>query len=195
MKTEKDHGPASGGGENDAWDKLNRHVAEYVAEYEFRGDGDYTPNEVEKSLIYDSISGLIEDEEFRELWLAAQWPQFCAPPPAEPGETPRRVTPVEAIRSATKVLFNHFAMRIHDSEAVSDCVHCNAVFLAKESLLLLESNAALAAEVERLRAWVLKYCLVKRLSSGANDWDYMPVTEEILANALQAQPQAGKEAR
>ena len=36
-------------------------VHAYVADYEFRGDGDYTPNETEKLLIEDAVAGAIGD--------------------------------------------------------------------------------------------------------------------------------------
>ena len=38
-------------------------VSEFVNEYEFRGDADYTPNDHEKTLIEDAIHGWIASQE------------------------------------------------------------------------------------------------------------------------------------
>jgi len=44
-------------------------VREYVEEYEFRGDGDYMPNDQEKTLIEDAILGAVGiiEERIRSL--------------------------------------------------------------------------------------------------------------------------------
>jgi hypothetical protein len=43
------------------WQKLQALVDDYVSGYEFRGEGDYTPNEKEQSLIEDCIDGLLHE--------------------------------------------------------------------------------------------------------------------------------------
>lgn len=47
-----------------AWDELGLFVDDFVNDYEFRGDGDYSPNENEKLLIKDCISGMLADDDF-----------------------------------------------------------------------------------------------------------------------------------
>lgn len=43
------------------WQKLQTFVDDYVSGYEFRGDGDYTPNEKEQILIEDCVAGLLHE--------------------------------------------------------------------------------------------------------------------------------------
>ena len=43
------------------WQKLQSFVDDYVSGYEFRGDGDYTPNEKEQFLIEDCVAGLLHE--------------------------------------------------------------------------------------------------------------------------------------
>lgn len=41
--------------------RLTDKVAEYVRNYEFRGESDYTPTDDERALIEDAIQGFIAD--------------------------------------------------------------------------------------------------------------------------------------
>lgn len=43
------------------WQKLQTFVDNYVSGYEFRGEGDYTPNEAERFLIEDCVAGLLHE--------------------------------------------------------------------------------------------------------------------------------------
>lgn len=49
----------------------------------------------------------------------------------------------EAVESSLKVLIAHYENARCDSEAVSECVRCNAVFLAKSvSEMLVDASSA-----------------------------------------------------
>jgi hypothetical protein len=43
------------------WHPLNEMVSDYIDGYEFRGDGDYSPNKEERLLIEDCVCGLLEE--------------------------------------------------------------------------------------------------------------------------------------
>lgn len=49
-----------------------------------------------------------------------------------------------AIRSSAEMLLRRFEGQRCDSRAVADCARCNAVFLAKTALELVEARAALS---------------------------------------------------
>lgn len=70
--------------ENDRSDEVNPDslVHEYVENYEFRGDGDYTPNEGECVLIEDAIHGFIA--ELGQLGLIVHPPRAENAQVAEP---------------------------------------------------------------------------------------------------------------
>lgn len=56
--------------------ELQDYITDYINEYELRADeGDYTPTEHERLLIYDAIQGLLDDKEFIERWT--KWRESC----------------------------------------------------------------------------------------------------------------------
>ena len=57
-------------------------VAEYVADYEFRGENDYSPTDDERTMIEDAIHGFIAEQ---EAALTQGESRQSAPTPADGG--------------------------------------------------------------------------------------------------------------
>lgn len=56
--------------------ELHNYIKEYIDEYEFRADeGDYSPTEHERLIIYDAIQGLLIDNKFIKKWT--KWRESC----------------------------------------------------------------------------------------------------------------------
>jgi hypothetical protein len=54
---------------------------------------------------------------------------------------PKGKHPSDATKSASEYVLDHFKGRKCDSEAVADCLKCNATFLARESLNMIRTLA------------------------------------------------------